>query len=149
MKICQQHIKRSIKQMQNYLEKEKMKKTCTNFVRKRPWVTLVQNFELNQMSACVHENLQIAHLEVQETNAKFFRKNKKKTRTNLVRKRQRVRFVYNFDLNQMSTCQLGNLQIAHLEVQVKMQNSLGGEKKKLMPILYENTPESDQFRILT
>ena len=40
---------------------EKKKKTHTNFVPKRHWVRLAKNFDLNQMSACVHENLYIAH----------------------------------------------------------------------------------------
>ena len=65
-------------EMQNYLEKKKKKKTRTNFVPKCHWVRLVKNFDLNQMSACVHENLYIAHYDVQERNAKFFRKKKKK-----------------------------------------------------------------------
>jgi len=44
----------SKKQMQYSLEKKK--KTRINFVRKYPWVRLVKNFNLNLMSACVHEN---------------------------------------------------------------------------------------------
>ena len=63
--------------MQNSLGKKK-KKTCTNFVPKCRWVRLVKNFDLNQMLACVHENLYIAHSYVQERNAKFFRKKKEK-----------------------------------------------------------------------
>ena len=54
--------------MQNSLEKKKKKRTRlnfvptrTNFVPKCHWVRLVNNFDLNQMSACVHEHLYIAH----------------------------------------------------------------------------------------
>ena len=43
-----------MKEIENSFEK---KKTRTNFVRERRWVRLVMYFDLNQMSACVHENL--------------------------------------------------------------------------------------------
>ena len=53
------------------LWKKKKKKTRTNFVPTRTnfvpkpyWVRLAKNFDLNQMSACVHENLYIAYLDV-------------------------------------------------------------------------------------
>ena len=36
---------------------KKKKRTRTNFVPKRHWVKLAKNFDLNQMSACVRENL--------------------------------------------------------------------------------------------
>ena len=35
--------------------------TRTNFVPKCHWVKLINNFDLNQMSACVNENLYIPH----------------------------------------------------------------------------------------
>ena len=70
--------------MKNSLKKKK-KKTRTNFVPTRTnfvprchQVRLVKNFDLHQMSACVHENLYIAHEDVLERNAKFLKKKKKK-----------------------------------------------------------------------
>ena len=53
--------------MQNSLGKKKKKTrakfapTRTKFVPKCHWVKLVKNFDLNQISACVLENLYIAH----------------------------------------------------------------------------------------
>ena len=76
MKTCTQHIKTSKKEMKNSLKKKK-KKTRTNFVPKCHQVRLVKNFDLHQMSACVHENLYIAHEDVLERNAKFLKKKKK------------------------------------------------------------------------
>ena len=80
MKTCTYHIKTSDKEMQNSFEKKKKKTrtnfvpTGTNFVPKFHRVKLVENFCLNQMSACVHKNLYVAYYDVQERNAKFFRK---------------------------------------------------------------------------
>ena len=56
-------------EMQNSLAKKKKKKknrtnfvpTRTNFVPKPYWVRLAKNLDLNQMSACVHENLYVAY----------------------------------------------------------------------------------------
>ena len=60
-----------------FFKKEK-RKTRTNIVRKHLWVKLVKNFDQNQMSESVYDNLQITHLDVYEIKAKFFRKLKKK-----------------------------------------------------------------------
>ena len=54
MKTCRYHIKMFENEMQNSLEK---KKTRTNFAPKRHYVKFAKNFDLNRMSACVHENL--------------------------------------------------------------------------------------------
>ena len=67
MKTCTYHIKTSKKEMQNSIERKKIKNknkinknkinTRSNLVLKRHWVRLAKNFDLNQMSACGHENL--------------------------------------------------------------------------------------------
>ena len=57
---------------------KKKKKLQANFVRKFPYACLFKNLDQNAMSPFLHENMQVEYIQVQETNRKFFRKNREK-----------------------------------------------------------------------
>ena len=63
----------------------------------------------------LHENMQTAYIEVQETNGRFFTKTKNSG--NYERECPYVRQIKNFDQNAMSAFLRENLQIAYIVVQ--------------------------------
>ena len=144
MKTCRQQILTSKKEMQNSLKK---KKNSYQFCTTTPLGHIGENFDPNQMSAYVHEDLQITNTDVQERNAKFLRK--KKNKVVLILSPNATGSDWPRILTYIK-CWCVCIKTCRQQLQAskkEMQNSLG-KKKKLVPIWYQNATGSNWSRIL-